>query len=679
MSRLFIFFFLGVLVGALCVIRFSHQLPSTNENTRQLRKKLKPTLPVLIVDAAMNITKTTPTKTPTTKTPTIKKPTTKKSTSKKTIIKKVIRKVIQKDMKHQQKIVSFPDSISLGYKAKIGAVYISLIEWRNKYYAIVKHRGDNIILYSDNFKTFTKIHKFSDYWVKPCLNQDIIFFKDNQDKLYLYGGNSANIPEKKKIFGEFCDGHYLSSFNINTFTSSKPKITTHGGAGWYHSFDTLPSLLQVKDRYIVYTRQNMKAGDRRVRRYESNSLHNFHEYVTLTFPYYVYLVNVVYYNNKYHGFFWSYKTKEGISKDLYKKMFIVYATSVDGIDFQIVNHNMFPKSKSMIPVNGILGNNTVFFYDYKNGIMKKWIIKEIKQTPIKQTPVKQTPKTLLHFVIPFRDRHAHFDEMKIHLQKLRQKFNIKVFLIEQDNKEHFNRGWLLNVGIKQSLLEEEKPACIISSDVDIFGNVDYAWCDKPTHICSEMSCHGNSVPYKTNAGGVVTATPNHWEDINGYTNNGVGWGGEDDDLHHRFRQAKLLQNGALRRPKKGKGKCKCLHDDNHTKRKINRPTYNKIIKQIQRVARGSKEWKKDGLNTLKYYVKNKEIIDNWVYWYKVHDKSIVTPEFSVGIKTMNRLSKTINQIDSIQKFYPDVPIYVVDDGKLDHSKHYNEKKYFIKK
>lgn len=98
MSRLFIFFFLGVLVVALFIIRFSHKLPSTNENTRQLRKKLNPSLPVLIVDATINTThktsiKKTITKISTSKTPTTKKSTQKKTTTKKVILKKVIKKV----------------------------------------------------------------------------------------------------------------------------------------------------------------------------------------------------------------------------------------------------------------------------------------------------------------------------------------------------------------------------------------------------------------------------------------------------------------------------------------------------------------------------------------------------------------------------------------------------------
>ena len=70
--------------------------------------------------------------------------------------------------------------------------------------------------------------------------------------------------------------------------------------------------------------------------------------------------------------------------------------------------------------------------------------------------------------------------------------------MEQDNNEAFNRGWLLNVGIKKGIYFGKVFDCIVTSDVDIFGNVDYSWCDKPTQICSEMECWNDSVPYEKN-------------------------------------------------------------------------------------------------------------------------------------------------------------------------------------
>lgn len=47
-------------------------------------------------------------------------------------------------------------------------------------------------------------------------------------------------------------------------------------------------------------------------------------------------------------------------------------------------------------------------------------------------------------------------------------------------------------------------------------------------------------PYMTSAGGIVGMSLKHWRAINGFGNNYFGWGGEDDELHHRLRLNGLL-------------------------------------------------------------------------------------------------------------------------------------------
>ena len=44
----------------------------------------------------------------------------------------------------------------------------------------------------------------------------------------------------------------------------------------------------------------------------------------------------------------------------------------------------------------------------------------------------------------------------------------------------------------------------------------------------------------TSAGGIVGMSLKHWRAINGFGNNYFGWGGEDDELHHRLRLNGLL-------------------------------------------------------------------------------------------------------------------------------------------
>ena len=139
----------------------------------------------------------------------------------------------------------------------------------------------------------------------------------------------------------------------------------------------------------------------------------------------------------------------------------------------------------------------------------------------------------------------------------------------------FNRGWLLNIGIKLS-----PGGCVITHDVDMIANNTHLYhkCDVPIQLCSELPCYNNGIPYDTYAGGVVSMTKNDWVTINGYTNTGVGWGGEDDDLYQRLRTTRM----SLHRPKKGEGRCSCMNDQYHTKRVIVKAATKRMYRKIEK-------------------------------------------------------------------------------------------------
>lgn len=223
--------------------------------------------------------------------------------------------------------------------------------------------------------------------------------------------------------------------------------------------------------------------------------------------------------------------------------------------------------------------------------------------PRRPVRLLQTPTSVI--VIPYRDRAVHYEKLVQNLPK-------PVILVEQGDRDHFQRGWLLNIGISEVKKRfNNDHICVVTHDVDMIGeNINYSWCDKPTQICSELSCFGGGLPYSTSAGGVVQASLKDWYAINGFTNTVKGWGGEDDDLHHRFRIAGLLDSGHLRRPQKGNGKCHCLHDSDHTERKKHPQSYGNILGKITRMVGGSDEWKSDGLNSLRYYIVD-ELIDKY--------------------------------------------------------------------
>ena len=264
-----------------------------------------------------------------------------------------------------------------------------------------------------------------------------------------------------------------------------------------------------------------------------------------------------------------------------------------------------------------------------------------------------------------------------HLKTIqRPTWNLHKILVEQANDEPFQRGWLLNVGIVEANKRfHDSNACVVTHDVDMMADnlVDYAWCDRPTQVCSELSCFKEGIPYSEYSGGVIQAKQEHWYRINGYTNKAVGWGGEDDDLFHRFRMNSLLNQttNALRRPAKTYGKCYCMNDNDHTKRIRNQKGYSNILKQIQHMRQGSNEWEKDGLNSLQYSVLSEHSDAYDTIHLKVHHRSVLYLTLigrlgnqlfqwasAQGIASKNGMSLCINighQWHSIFDTFQDVP------------------------
>eukprot|EP00439_Symbiodinium_sp_Y106_P058986 s2901_g8.t1 len=93
------------------------------------------------------------------------------------------------------------------------------------------------------------------------------------------------------------------------------------------------------------------------------------------------------------------------------------------------------------------------------------------------------------------------------------------------------------------------------------------------------------IPFRDRENHLKLGRLKHWRKINGFGNNYFGWGGEDDELHHRLRLGGLLYGDcypyckkndpnvgkpgqSIHRPKKGFGRFsgKFMHSANHTKR-----------------------------------------------------------------------------------------------------------------
>eukprot|EP00929_Paragymnodinium_shiwhaense_P053095 TRINITY_DN26580_c0_g1_i1.p1 TRINITY_DN26580_c0_g1~~TRINITY_DN26580_c0_g1_i1.p1 ORF type:complete len:1025 (+),score=70.19 TRINITY_DN26580_c0_g1_i1:260-3334(+) len=234
---------------------------------------------------------------------------------------------------------------------------------------------------------------------------------------------------------------------------------------------------------------------------------------------------------------------------------------------------------------------------------------------------ERTPKTIA-LVVPFRDRGVHYERFQEKIRALANAWTKNgvrhkwvVFVVEQFDTLLFNRGYLFNVGFKAAEDYAKRAGqqfdCVVMHDVDILPqpDVDYGWCIWPNQLSGEIACWQNSVPYQDNVGGVVSLSPAHWKQINGFSNDYEGWGGEDDDLYLRLKQHKLLKGGChtfcrdrpkipmVHRPALGHGRFTCLHDGDHTPRQRS-PNDAAMWSRINEMKSGSKRWRSDGITNV---------------------------------------------------------------------------------
>lgn len=140
-------------------------------------------------------------------------------------------------------------------------------------------------------------------------------------------------------------------------------------------------------------------------------------------------------------------------------------------------------------------------------------------------------------IIPYRDRESHLSYFIRYIHAFLQAQNIhyKIYIIEQNVDQLFNRGAMLNIGYLEAKKDKNYP-CFIFNDVNkIPANLNniYACSQVPRHMAVLVSVFKYSLPYETYFDGAVSFLPEHFEKINGFSNRFFGWGGDDEDLYNR--------------------------------------------------------------------------------------------------------------------------------------------------
>ncbi|KAK6618375.1 hypothetical protein RUM44_002827 [Polyplax serrata] len=193
-------------------------------------------------------------------------------------------------------------------------------------------------------------------------------------------------------------------------------------------------------------------------------------------------------------------------------------------------------------------------------------------------------------VVPFRGRH---DQLKIFLHYIhpflqKQLISYRIIVVEQTFHKPFNRGYLLNIGFTEAL-KIHPFHCFIFHDVDLLPMVEmnmYACTYKPRHLCPAINSWRYKLKYLTAFGGVVAILREHFQIINGFSNNYYGWGGEDDDLMQRVLKYKL-------------GYCRFSPDVSKYNMLHHKPE-EKNPERINILQEAQKRFKNDGLTSLNY-------------------------------------------------------------------------------
>ncbi|XP_065369980.1 beta-1,4-N-acetylgalactosaminyltransferase bre-4 [Calliphora vicina] len=208
-------------------------------------------------------------------------------------------------------------------------------------------------------------------------------------------------------------------------------------------------------------------------------------------------------------------------------------------------------------------------------------------------------------VVPFRDRYAHLSIFlrNIHPFLMQQHIAYRIFIVEQTNGKPFNRAALMNIGFLEAM-KLYKWDCFIFHDVDLLplDNRNLYNCPRqPRHMSVAIDKFNYKLPYRTIFGGVSAMTREHFLTVNGFSNSYFGWGGEDDDMSNRLRNANLF----IARYPINIARYMMLK---HQKEKANPKRYENLVNGINKIGN-------DGLNSIKYDIYSYKSYPTFSWYY----------------------------------------------------------------
>jgi len=196
----------------------------------------------------------------------------------------------------------------------------------------------------------------------------------------------------------------------------------------------------------------------------------------------------------------------------------------------------------------------------------------IKQGGIYE-PTNCTPVYNVAILVAYRWRYNHLLVFLNNLHPVLARHNIRyrIFIINQNGNNKFNKAIMWNVGFTVALKLEQFD-CVFFHDVDHLPEDDRMLYHCPAQIWHVAGAgvhrfgYEPAEPESNYVGGVLAMSTTHYKILNGFSNLFWGWGGEDDDLYNRIMFSNL---GLLRLQGEQNRMMTLVHQTNETGNEVN--------------------------------------------------------------------------------------------------------------
>eukprot|EP00127_Corallochytrium_limacisporum_P007448 Clim_evm51s251 gene=Clim_evmTU51s251 len=198
-----------------------------------------------------------------------------------------------------------------------------------------------------------------------------------------------------------------------------------------------------------------------------------------------------------------------------------------------VGYERVPNLPPLIPMVKASGN----FVSASRRARERGLVKlEEGSAGRKHTAVEESRPHHLCIIVPFRKAQKELDQFLPYMSEWmmnKAKVPHTFLVVNQVDKYRFNRGSVLNAGVKHA----DKLGCdyVLLNDVDTLPKdplLDFSYPGETVHMTPAQLY--TRMTYVRYFGGVHLMSVKDFEAVNGFSNFFWGWGGEDDEFRNRF-------------------------------------------------------------------------------------------------------------------------------------------------